>query len=129
MSKLTPEQAWEHIKVLWPDARYIMRCKPPLKSDGVFRGSDISSFALLDHSRIDWPEGMDRWPPKELKYRVPNQGDVGKMVEVPCGHDFWKEKRLLHVLPENFRYRFIFEDKADSWDGCNGARIRCEDDQ
>jgi hypothetical protein len=50
MSKLTPEQAWSHVKALWPNA------------------TCMEKFAMINNfsiTSIDWPEGVDRYPPKE----------------------------------------------------------------
>jgi len=50
MSKLTPEQAWVHVKALWPNA------------------TCMEKFAMINNfsiTSIDWPAGVDRYPPKE----------------------------------------------------------------
>ena len=97
MRKLTPQQAWEHVKALWPNAPRILK----YKSD---------QFIIDSSSRevnIDWPPGVDRWPPPEPKYREPTMADVGKMVEVRYNErQHWIPRKLIYVLREGFRLRF-----------------------
>jgi RES domain-containing protein len=67
-SKMSPEQAWVHVKALWPEAKYIRRSCDKIHADGVKMSWDqcLGDFVRLDYVDIDWPEGMDRYPP-ELK--------------------------------------------------------------
>ena len=64
--KLTPAEAWSHVKALWPDATSIVRKDAMLKNDMVvtIKGSigDAIALKLVD---IDWPEGITQWPPIE----------------------------------------------------------------
>jgi hypothetical protein len=61
VSKLTPEQAWQHVKALWPLADF-------LQKDAIgtlIRFSDASTvWESMYHIDIDWGD-LTQWPPKE----------------------------------------------------------------
>lgn len=123
--KITPEQAWQHVKALWPDAIGLSR--------------DEFGASLLFRNRsnglsvsIDWPEGMDRYPPAEPTYREPTQADVGKMVEVRDHHSQrWQTHELLAILPTVYQYRYIVDTTRDTaeatFDYFTEARIAVDD--
>jgi hypothetical protein len=101
MSKLTPEQAWVHVKALWPDAEYIRKGCQKLSTDGVYRGRDIDSFIPLHHCNIDWPEGVTQWPPNE-EWRDAVVPTIGKFEDwgLPCRvrdseSDPWFKSKIL----------------------------------
>lgn len=77
---MTPEQAWEHVKALDHRAECITPYFGSHKSVGVQLGNDrVYSIPVA----IDWPEGVDRWPPVEVEYREPRMPeDYGKEIEV-----------------------------------------------
>jgi len=92
MKNLSPEQAWEKVKATNPNAKYIYR----VLRDG---------WAVEPREPgIDWPEGVDRWPPPEPRWREPTMADVGKMVEVRDNTNTgWNGKgKLLHRTGDNF---------------------------
>lgn len=134
MSKLSPEQAWQHVKALWPDAEYIRKGCQKLSTDGVYRGRDIDSFIPLHHCEIDWPDGMTRYPPPEPQHREPWQDDVGKMVEVRDRKEQpWKKQMLLAILPSKCEYRYIADTTRDdtepTFDYFIESRIAVDDAQ
>lgn len=63
--KLTPAEAWEHVRALWPDANHIAK---EGESFGLRIGKawGQSPEGLV---AIDWPSGVDRWPPIEKPRR------------------------------------------------------------
>lgn len=59
MSKITPQQAFEAAKVLWPDATHIGKCK-------------IDEWyipGLSERVKVEWPVNIDRWPLPESIWR------------------------------------------------------------
>jgi hypothetical protein len=103
MSKLTPQQAFEHAKTLFPLAKYVRKVD---HSVWVWFVEPISSheFSYYIGGNVNWPPGVDRWPPPEPKYREPTMADVGKMVEVRdfASSQWTKPARLLHRGETNF---------------------------
>lgn len=63
MSKLTPEQAFAHLKAVWPDLSSIESIPG---ADIICRRSHTSISQTWNTSpmAIDWPEGVHQWPPK-----------------------------------------------------------------
>ena len=115
MSKLTPQQAWEHVKALWPNAPRILK----------YKGDQFIIDSSSREVNIDWPEGVDRWPPLEPKYREPTMADVGKMVEVRQNpQQEWKHRNLIYI--SNAKSKFItLCDGRDPWEWTY-ARIKDE---
>lgn len=118
MSKLTVEQAWQHVKALWPDAAFII--KNGLHPGTIYQCKESFCEQHADFTaRIDWPEGVIRWPPREPTYREPTQADVGKMVEVrDAEHETWKKKVLLAILPPHYECRYIVDNTRYDTEGC-----------
>lgn len=59
MSKITPQQAFEAAKILWPDATHIGKCK-------------IDEWyipGLSERVKVEWPSNINRWPLPEPKWR------------------------------------------------------------
>jgi hypothetical protein len=100
---LTPQQAWEHAKALFPLTSIIRKVD---NSAWCFFTEPISNheFSYYIGGNVNWPPGADRWPPPEPKYREPTMADVGKMVEVRDNtNTVWNGKgKLLHRTGDNF---------------------------
>jgi len=61
-NKLTPEQAWVHVKALCKDADHMENHE----GYTTIRNHDGTiPDVVIEEGVIDWPEGMDRYPPKE----------------------------------------------------------------
>lgn len=129
MSKLTPEQAWQHVKALYKDA------------DGIEQGSSNQEtvvrmgqyqrpLTLYRMNEIDWPEGMDRYPPPEPQYREPTQADVGKMVEVRYNDvSDWSERMLIAILPSHYPRRFLCQSDVHWQSYCDWLEARIAVDE
>lgn len=77
--KLTPQEAWERVRALIPSASCMYM------SGGVVRVREAGGHEKrFEQLQIDWPEGVDIWPPKETERkwrdaRMPE--DWGKPVQ------------------------------------------------
>lgn len=69
---ITPQQAFEAIKTLRPNANVILRRGEDLIA---IRGPTVADFAWRTEV-IDWPEGVTQWPPPEPEWRVPTDEDA-----------------------------------------------------
>jgi len=56
------EDAWLHVKALWPDAECIIKKDDMVLTDVVKRGDSIGQAVSLRCTSIDWPEGVMRYP-------------------------------------------------------------------
>jgi hypothetical protein len=56
------EEAWLHVKALWPDAECIIKKDDMVLTDVVKRGDSIGQAVSLRSTNIDWPEGVMRYP-------------------------------------------------------------------
>jgi hypothetical protein len=78
---ITPQQAFEALRVLCPELKAIERT----------RGNMRVGWAFVDHDaeyvRIDWPEGVDRWPMPEPKWRDATIEDLALEREARFGYD------------------------------------------
>jgi hypothetical protein len=60
-NKLTPEQAWVHVKALCKDADHMENHE----GYTTIRNHDGTiPDVVIEEGVIDWPEGMDRYPPE-----------------------------------------------------------------
>lgn len=125
---MTPEQAWEHVRALWPDAAFIV--KNGLHPGTIYQCQESFCEQHADFTaRIEWPEGVVRWPPREPQYREPTPADVGKMVQVRDYADHnWRECELLAVLPSKYKNRFLV-DFAHAWTSFRFTRIAIDEPQ
>ena len=107
MSKLTPQQAWEHVKALFPNATHMTRdidcwfCWLPRRERTV-------TYFVGDN--INWPKGVDRWPPPEPRWREATMADVGKIVEVSDIKiaDSTSSQKLMAILANDYgQGRFV----------------------
>jgi hypothetical protein len=115
MSKLTPQQAWEHIKSVWPNATHVCR----------YGEHGLTLSYMANAAKIDWPEGVDRWPPPEPKYREPTMADVGKMVEVRQNQSQeWKPRTLIYISNTEIKFITLCDDR-NPWEW-KFARIKDE---
>jgi hypothetical protein len=56
------EEAWLHVKALWPDAECIIKKDDMVLTDVVRRGDSIGQAVSLRFTNIAWPEGVTRYP-------------------------------------------------------------------
>jgi hypothetical protein len=56
------EEAWSHVKALWPNADCIIRKDFMLLTDIVRRGNSIEQAVSLPFTNIVWPDGVNRYP-------------------------------------------------------------------
>ena len=56
------EEAWLHVKALWPDADCIIKKDDMVRTDFVKRGNSIGQAAPLRFVNIDWPDGVTKYP-------------------------------------------------------------------
>ncbi len=56
------EDAWSHVKALWPDADCIIKKDDMVLTDVVRRGDSIGQAVSLRFTNIAWPEGVTRYP-------------------------------------------------------------------
>ena len=69
---------------------------------------------------------------KIIKYRELTTDDIGKIVEINLGKmvevnivGYWYERKLLAILPDKFKGRYIFErEDGNDWSTANYARIK-----
>lgn len=59
---LSLEEAWPHVKALWPDADCIIRKDDMVLTDVVKRGNSIGQAVSLRFTNIVWPDGVNRYP-------------------------------------------------------------------
>lgn len=111
---MTPEQAWQHIKALWPDAEYI---EPYSTTTSRIR-FNLGRVSVQFSWEIDWST-VRRYPPAEPQYREPTQADIGKMVEVrDYANQTWRKKALLAILPSRYECRYIVDNSSDDTEAC-----------
>jgi len=85
---MTPAEAWEHAKALWPSVTTIY------KFDGTTRIRELGGNEKSPVFSVDWPEGMTEYPSPQKLYRpaiVPTVGkfdDYGKEAEFSDDLDF-----------------------------------------
>jgi len=64
---MTPEEAWQHVRALFPDVVRIDRFTDP--AIGCWRDSGIlvrdHFLVRISPGVIQWPEGVTRWPPED----------------------------------------------------------------
>jgi len=56
------EEAWLHVKALWPDAECIIKKDDMVLTDVVKRGNSIGQAVSLRFTSIAWPDGVTRYP-------------------------------------------------------------------
>ena len=56
------EEAWLHVKALWPDADCIIKKDDMVLTDVVKRGNSIGQAVPLRFTNIDWPERVTKYP-------------------------------------------------------------------
>ena len=118
MSKLTPEQAWEHIKALCDDPDFM-----EYGGNGTYvHAQDGTTFDLvIEPGIIDWGD-LTRYPPKEEWRDAVMPQDWGKPCRAKLSDENWGacEYGVLvgHSVKEN---RFIIEKDGS-------IPIRCKND-
>jgi hypothetical protein len=60
---ITPQDALVHFQALWPWASNLHKGRSV--GEVVLRGENPGDVTRLYSQAIDWPEGVDRWPPPE----------------------------------------------------------------
>jgi hypothetical protein len=119
---LTPQQAFEHCKALWPNIDFIGKHEGGHDNGWVKIGYALERLGTI----IDWPPGVDRWPPPEPKYREPTMADRDKMIEVRlCENDEWVKAKLIYIRNGGFRFITI-KDASESLGWYAYARIKDE---
>jgi hypothetical protein len=108
--KLTPAEAWEHVKALWPDACALT--KDAYGNSTLHRTE--KQFLLLGDC-AEWPEGMDRYPPiakPRRPARMPE--DFGKPAWFRDSiHDHWTKGELCGLTKSPFEH-WVDED-GNQW--------------
>ena len=107
--KLTPEEAWSHVKALWPDAEYIRKRDDTIRDDLVYRGPSLGKSPRLVGCEIDWPPGIYRYPPKEEWRDAEMPRDWGKEVRFSDDKRRWNEGKLCGFLESVERYPWLDE--------------------
>jgi hypothetical protein len=64
---ITPQDALVHFQALWPWASNLHKGRSV--GEVVLRGENPGDVTRLYSQAIDWPEGVDRWPPPEPDWR------------------------------------------------------------
>lgn len=118
--KLTPAEAWEHVKALWPKATHIAK----EGSSFGLRWSKALGESPEGLVSIDWPSGMDRYPPIE-KPRRP-----ARMPE-DWNKPAWFRNRLSKTCREGLKLsgmrregKVWIDSFGDEWDI---AEVECDD--
>lgn len=107
------EEAWEHVRALWPDATHMTKFVME------------NNFSITS---IDWPEGVTQWPPKEPEpaYETPR---ILEHWGLECEfrddeNDVWVISTLRGYVPgANKPWG------ADSWTRWRYARIRASEEK
>lgn len=81
--KLTPEQAFEACKALWPETERIFCNRMVVVNK---HGLGICALTTVN---IDWPEGVTEWPPQSLWEEPVLPFDSGKECEVSDDNRHW----------------------------------------
>jgi len=73
--RITPEQAFEALKILNPD---IISVRPPdwQLQDNFWKDSDGDEYRFRCHAGIAWPEGVTQWPMPAKTWRTATVDDV-----------------------------------------------------
>lgn len=102
-----------------PEGWRLVRIGKPKSGEWFLDDSNIPN-----KSTIDWNISVRAIIEKILKYRNVTQDDIGKMAEINIS-DYWYERKLLAILPEKFKDRYIFETAGgNDWDLTSEARIK-----
>jgi hypothetical protein len=101
-NKITPQQAFEAAKVLWPDTVRIEK-----RGQGaLIYVNDTDYVATAFPATIDWPSGVDRWPMPEPKWRNARMPeDYGKQARFSDGHG--THDYLLSGLLPSGEHRYV----------------------
>lgn len=100
MNKITPQQAFEAAKTLWPNAQSV---RNDLDRISVYNGK---TWHQCGDAKVEWPKGVDRWPPlPEPKWRDARMPeDYGKEARFRDGTEDWVEGRLCGQCDGDFRW-------------------------
>lgn len=110
-NRITPQQAFEHLTALWPDTAEIRKHN---HGDTLLIAEDGLPDRL--QLKIDWPEGVDRWPMPELKWRDARMPeDYGKAARFSNGSGTHDEK-FYGMLPSG-EHRYI-DQNGIAWRHC-----------
>lgn len=116
MSKqLTPAEAFEHVKALWPSVRviYITQNGSMAREHGGHEKSPIFT--------IDWPDGVTEWPPQP-KWETPVLlTDLGKECEFSADSEEWFVDILVGVRK--------YKDGYLKWEGARYLQKFCRIDR
>jgi hypothetical protein len=107
---LTPEKAWEHVKALWPDAECIRkRMGDTIVNCVVY----ILEYQIpLQLVMVDWPDGFNRYPPKEEWRDAVWPQDWGKEARFRDGESYsWQNGVLCGMIPKR-HFKWFAADKG-----------------
>ena len=106
---ITPQQAFEAIKVLNPEIVTLHPKHPQWESDHWVHGNGLR-VSFRCSVGIDWPEGVTQWPMPEKKWRKATVNDVDPKNPKVCrfreknygyGSDGWGEWIFCHLIYVN----------------------------
>ena len=108
--KLTPEQAFAHVKALWPCAERLRLTTTGItwayEADGV-------PYKALRYVEIDWPKGVTEWP-LQPKWETPVLPfDWGKECEFSDDGDAFEQSTLS---------QYAKNDESDKYVWCSASR-------
>lgn len=113
MTKITPEQAFNAAKVLWPNLAKIQ-----WQVSGVIVRFDDSGIVTVHGSQIDWPEGVTQWPMPEKWRDAKMPEDWGKAARFRDTGLTWRIGRTIAGLAANL---------TGPWIDSNGAHwMHCQ---
>jgi len=115
-NKLTPEQAWQHVKAIMPFAKALKKRNALFNSHYIELPHD--QFIELLCCEIEWPDGMYSYPPEpEKQWRAAVMpADWGRRCRVKNhGSTEWQETYVLGCTMNGKRW---FADNRNIWDQC-----------
>ena len=121
---ITPQQAFDAIRVLYPNAKSL---HDELNSGGAYFWNDgVENHRFQCEAEIDWPEGVAEWPVPVVKWRTAAVDDVNPRNPVPCrARDStqreWHQEYVLLGVDDRSAYPFTAKgngSQSSSWKYC-----------
>lgn len=121
---ITPQQAFEAVRVLRPDVYMILRCV----SNTIVISEPNGVNYIWRVANVEWPENVTQWPIPERKWIVPNDEHARSRPVCRVRYRLdqkWLEKQTLVFVKDtkcDEFYKFVAYDK----DGYAGRWKYCE---
>jgi len=110
MTKLTPQEAFEHVKALWPDTVSIR-----LHNHGNTLLIDNQSLLMHLELKFDWPPGITEWPPQPKWEEPVLPDDWGKLCELSHDSITWQTEKLAGFTKLNDRDERLWRNTEGRW--------------